>query len=498
VTMRKSLVASIIGRYAILVLQIATSVVLARLLTPAEMGVWSAGQAAIFLSATLRDFGAGDYLVRSDDAGRRAIGRVFALMLSISLICALLLWFSRYLLAQFFREPRLADLIEIMALTYLLMPFGLGALITLEREFAFVQLQLMQAAATVVGSVTSIVLAYKGFSFFSLAWGQLAQMLVLLALRTLARPRAVFCKPIFTGWRGIFQFGVFTTLTAIFNQISNQSITALIGRILGLAPLGLYERANGMNSYLSSDLTFSIMQVVYVGFSKIKDKPAELARLYLLTVENLTGVLWPAYALMALLSRQIVLVLYGPKWIFAAPLLMIISLGSLLHASYVPQVRILTSFGNVRSICAVEFTAMLFRVLAVLLLARFGLVWAVLGVASPSLLVTVLYWRVTVPRLAIRAADLVAPLRRSFLVLVLTLAGPVLVLYLTPVAHVSPVLQLGICLPVAGLGWLFCVRAISHGLRPEIALAIGHAPRIFRQLLGQPAASGGTPSRFLR
>ncbi|MBW8708121.1 MAG: oligosaccharide flippase family protein [Alphaproteobacteria bacterium] len=494
--MRKSLVASVIGRYAILVLQIATSVVLARLLTPAEMGVWSVGQSAIFLSSTLRDFGAGDYLIRSDDAGRRAIGRVFALMLSISLVCALLLWASRNLLAHFFREPKLADLIDLMTLTYLLMPFGLGALITLEREFAFVQLQLMQAAATIIGSVTAIVLAYRGFSYFSLAWGQLAQMLVLLALRTMARPAAVFCKPIFTGWKGIFRFGVFTTLTAIFTQVSAQSVTALIGRILGLSSLGLYERANGMNNYLSNDLTFSIMQVVYVGFSKVKDKPAELKRLYLATVENLTGVLWPAYALIALLSHQIVLVLYGPKWTFAAPLLAIISLSSLLQAFYVPQVRVLTSFANVRSICAVEFTAMVFRILAVLFLARFGLIWAVVGAVSPSAIVAMLYWRVTSPRLAVGMIDMLAPLGRSFLVLLFTLVGPLLLLLFTPVAQVSATLQLVICLPVAGLGWLLSVRAVSHGLRPEISLAMSHAPRLFRQLLGQ--ANGTAPSRFFR
>jgi hypothetical protein len=137
-----------------------------------------------------------------------------------------------------------------------------------------------------------------------------------------------------------------------------------------------------------------------------------------------------------------------------------------------------------------------FRILAVLFLARFGLIWAVVGAVSPSVIVAMLYWRVTSPRLAVGMIDMLAPLGRSFLVLLFTLVGPLLLLLFTPAAQVSATLQLAICLPVAGLGWLLSVRAVSHGLRPEMSLAMSHAPRLFRQLLGQ--ANGTTPSRFFR
>ena len=474
-------------------LQIATSVVLARLLTPAEMGVWGIGQSAIFLSSTLRDFGAGDYLVRSGDIGPKQIGRVFAVMLTISLVCVAGLWLSRHFMAAFFREPRLAGLIEVMTLTYLLMPFGLGALVVMEREFAFVQLQLMQAAATVTGSLVSIILAFKGFSFFSLAWGQLAQMAVLLILRTIARPAAVFCRPVFSGWSQIFHFGVFTTLTAVGNQLSGQLITGLIGRVLGLASLGLYERANGMNNYVANDLTFSIMQVVYVGFSRVKDKPAELARLYLTTVENLTGVLWPVYCLVALLAPQIVLVLYGPKWAGAAPILRIVALGSLLCALYAPQVRIQTSFCNVRTIWAVEGAGMIFRIAAAFLLARFGLVWTTAGVFASFIVPTVLYWK-TFPRLPLEKGAVALAIARSAGVVCMTVAGPALLLMTPAVARMPAFLQLTLCLPVAGLGWLWATRSVRHSLRTEIALMAGQGTRMFRQAVGLPVGNSDAAS----
>src|SRR3954469_354985 len=124
-TLRRPVIASVAGTYVVFIVQIAASMVLARLLTPSEMGVWGIAQAAILLSSTLRDFGAGDYLIRTGEIDARSIGRVFALMLCISLACASVLWLGRGAVAAYFAEPRLVGLIGIATLTYLLMPFGL-------------------------------------------------------------------------------------------------------------------------------------------------------------------------------------------------------------------------------------------------------------------------------------------------------------------------------------------------------------------------------------
>lgn len=492
-TLRRSLFAAVVGRYAIFALQIGLSMVLARLLTPAEMGVWGVAQSAIFLSSTLRDFGAGDYLVRSGDIGPKSIGRVFAVMLSISLVCAALLWLFRNAIALFFKRPEIAGLLEIMTLTYLLMPFGLGALVVLEREYAFVKLQWMQAAATISGGATAIVLALHGFSFYSLAWAQLVQMAVLLALRAIVKPAAVFCRPIFSGWSGIFQFGLYTTLTGISSQISGQAITGAIGRLLGMESLGYYERANGISGYVGNDLTFAIMQVVYVGFSKAKDKSEEAGALFLLTLENFTGVMWPGYVLVALLSGPLLLLFYGPQWTAAAPLLSILCLGATIQAAYVPHVRMLTSLSRVKTIFLIEATATALRVAAVLLLARRGLAWVSLGVVLPSLPVAIFYWRALHRRLTLAKSRLVAVLLRSLAVTFCATLPVVVLLRLPAIAAAGPAIQLAATLSSAALGWLLGLFLSGHRLKNEVLIALKQLPHLLRRLRSRWSRPGFAP-----
>ena len=489
-TLRRSVFASVIGTYGVFIIQIATSMVLSRLLTPAEIGVWSVAQAAIFLSSTLRDFGAGDYLVRSGEITRRSIGQVFAVMLSISLFCAAVLWFGRGAIAVFFHEPRLVGLIGVATLTYLLMPFGLGALVTMERELAFATVHLQAFVGVVVGGCTAIFLAWRGFSFYSLAWGQFVQMATVLVLRTLARPGAVFCPPVFSGLKSIFHFGIFTTINAAIGQISTQSVTAILGRMLGFAPLGLYDRSQSMSNYVSTGLTFPIMQVVYVGFVRVKDKPFELGQLFLATMENLTCVLWPAYALLALLAPHLFFVLFGAQWVAAAPLFRLICAASLVITAVGAMARLLIALGRVQTVTSIEGPMMLLRIAAVLLLVRYGVWYAVLGVILPNIASAPFYARAIWPCMQMKRRELIRTAVFPVALMVFTVAPPALVSVTHLLRALPPVPQLGALLALGGMGWLLGVMLCGPRLKAELIAIFDHAVCRFRPLAPAVPASG--------
>jgi O-antigen/teichoic acid export membrane protein len=324
-------------------------------------------------------------------------------------------------------------------------------------------------------------MAYYGFSFYSLAWGQLVQLVVLLILRAIARPWAVFCRPVFSGWKDILHFGTFTTMIGLLGQINTQAVTTIIGRTLGFSNLGFYERANGTNNYVR-DMTYSVMQVVYVGLSLVKDKPAEFAGLFIISIENMTGVFWPAYAFIMLLSGPIVSVLFGPAWAPAAPLLSIICGAGLFVSSCSVHARLLTSLGRVQSIFMIEAIGMAVRLPAVFFLARYGLQWTVIGVVAPYILTAVLYWREIRAHVVIRRALVIAALRRSFLVMLATISIPVLLMGTGFFDAYAPGFQLAISTVAAGVCWLIALYALRHPLRLELSGGIDHALTTLRRL----------------
>jgi O-antigen/teichoic acid export membrane protein len=359
------------------------------------------------------------------------------------------------------------------------MPFGLGALVTLECELAFATLQVMQLVATIVGSATAILLAFHGFSFYSLAWGQFAQMAILLILRTVSRPHAVFCWPVFSEWKGMLHFGAFTTLTAMVGQISAQSVTVVIGRVLGFSPLGLFERAQGVSNYVSTGLMFPVMQVVYVGFSRARNDPAKLTNLFLATIENLSGFVWPAYALMAVVSTSMFTVLYGSQWVAAAPLFRLVCVGGFLLSLYSAPVRLLTSQGRVRTVFLVESIVMILRISAVIILARYGIFFATMGAVMPTVVAVVLYWVAVSRHVNLWGREVAAVFGRSLAVTLSAVAVPILISATHVAADTPEIFQFLLSAFTGGAGWLVAIWLSGHRLRTEVTMVFHHGIKLF-------------------
>jgi O-antigen/teichoic acid export membrane protein len=249
-----------------------------------------------------------------------------------------------------------------------------------------------------------------------------------------------------------------------------------------------------MSNYVSTGLTFPVMQVVYVGFARVKDKPAELGRLFIATLENLTGVLWPAYALIALLARPMIYVLYGPRWLAAAPLLSLVCLGGILLTVYGVHARVLTALGRVGTIFAIECLVMCVRIVAALALARYGVFFAVLGVVAPSLIALPLYWWAVWPHIVMRRPDLVALFGRSLAVTLATLAIPLLIMMTQALAQAPQLAQFLSCLLAGGLGWLLGIRLCGHRLKGEIAGAWQHGIFLFKRVPGLTPETAPIPT----
>ena len=107
-SIRRSLITAVSGRFAGVFLQIVGSLVIARLLAPAEFGLFGIAGSVIAISGSLREFGVSSYLIRLEKVDRTALGRALAFTLSISLAAGIVIFLSRHAIAAFFREPEIA------------------------------------------------------------------------------------------------------------------------------------------------------------------------------------------------------------------------------------------------------------------------------------------------------------------------------------------------------------------------------------------------------
>jgi lipopolysaccharide exporter len=110
---RKALMLSLGQRYTALVLQLVSSVIIARLLSPAEVGIFSISAALIAIAHTMRDFGLGDYIIQEKELNEEKVAGAFTITLMIGVCLALVLLLASPFVATIYREEGLRRVLQL-------------------------------------------------------------------------------------------------------------------------------------------------------------------------------------------------------------------------------------------------------------------------------------------------------------------------------------------------------------------------------------------------
>ena len=170
---RRALLFSFAERYALIIINLASNLLIARLLTPAQIGVYSVTLAVMSIAQVLRDFGVASYLIQekelTDDHIRTALGVTLVIGVGLGLV----VFGAAPWVADFYREPLMRDLLWLASLNFLLLPFSTISLALLRRRLAFKALAIVNLVATLAGAVTSVGLCWAGYGPRGLVTGTL-------------------------------------------------------------------------------------------------------------------------------------------------------------------------------------------------------------------------------------------------------------------------------------------------------------------------------------
>src|SRR5262245_23519838 len=136
-SIRRGLAITTIERQLSLVIQIAVTVVLSRLLTPTEIGVWGIAYAATALLLAAREFATETFLIQRANLSREEAQAAFGVMLFVGLLVFSLLNLLAPRLAHFYSERGLVPLLQVMALAVLLEVFAAPLVGLMRRNMAF-------------------------------------------------------------------------------------------------------------------------------------------------------------------------------------------------------------------------------------------------------------------------------------------------------------------------------------------------------------------------
>jgi O-antigen/teichoic acid export membrane protein len=314
------------------VLQFAVGIVLARLLAPADFGVFATTGIFTGLAATVSNIGLGSALVQRAAIEERHRRTMLTANLVSSSLIVLLLWATSPAIAAYFRNPIAGPVLRLVALNFLLNAFSSVSFSLLSRVLNFRILAVTEAVAAAAFGLVAILLALRGYGVWAIAWAGLAQSLVRAVLLIL---RAGW--PLRLGWdrralADLLGLGAGLTLKRVINYAAANVDYAVIGRRLGPADLGYYTRAYGLITMPLHQFSRVIMTVLFPAFSRIQGDDARLIAGYSKVVTATAIVSFPFLVGLALVAPSFIAVIYGEKWLPTVLPLMIMCVAGMMKS----------------------------------------------------------------------------------------------------------------------------------------------------------------------
>jgi len=465
-TVRKSLAFSFAEKYSVMVLQFISTIILARLLTPEDIGIFSVAAVIIGLAHMLRDFGVANYLVQEKDLTPDRIKTALGVTLTIAWSTALVLFLASSNIANFYDEPGVKNVTLILACSFLFIPFSSTILGLLRREMSFRTLFFINIIAAVAHAITGISLAYLGYGYESLAWATIASAGTTVIVGIIKRPEGSQFKPSFKEFRRIFRFGSYSSAANFIQEAGTTTPDLAIGKLLGFSSLGIYSRAFGFVSIFNYAITAAITPVVIPAFAQAHRDGTQIKKHYLLATSYYTALAWPFFCFISIMALPLILLLYGNQWIAAAPIAQLLCFAFMLHTLSFFAGNYLVATGQIELYFKSQLILQIPRIILTIAaafhsLAMVAAIQIIFYAAS-----FILYHHYVHTKIEIELNGIISATYKSALIAIISSATTYLSTYITtPENNVTLVFIASLTFTIT---WLLAIFGLKHDLRHEI------------------------------
>ncbi len=308
------------------------TLILARILTPAEFGL--VGMALLVITALdiLRDAGIGAALIYRQRDGQPAANLAFLLSTGIGAALFLLNWLLAPLATQFFKTSSpseaaiVVSLLQVLGLSLFFAGLGSTQDALLQKEIDYRRRMIPEVGRTAIKGLLQVGLALAGWGVWSLVIGQVvgeAGATLLLWRVSSWRPTREFNRALL---RPIISYGSQIMMVGGLGWLVADVDYLIIGVLLGDAPLGLYTLAFRIPELIIRNLAQAVSNVAFPVAARFQDDKATLREAYLRMQHYMMIILAPLGFGLFAVSPALIHALFPPRWEPAIPVMQILSI----------------------------------------------------------------------------------------------------------------------------------------------------------------------------
>lgn len=327
----RSGVVSIAGRGANVLVQVGSTICLARLLAPDDFGLVAMVFAITGFAPVLIDLGTRDAAVQKPSITHEEVSALFWLTVGLGGSLSVILAVCSPLIATLYGEPRLTKIAFVSSLTFVLAGLSCQHVALLRRAMMFQRIAAVEVGANVISAALAIGMALSGFGFWALVFRPI-YVAVLTALGMWFFCRWLPGIPKLTpGVKEMLKFGLHVTGFTMTDYLGRAGDRMGLGMLNGARQLGFYQNAVAVYENALGLVTVPLHTVGAASLSKLRGNVAELKRAWGTALSSLSFYAMPAFAMLAVTGQDVVVLLLGEKWRPAGMLLNILALRGPAH-----------------------------------------------------------------------------------------------------------------------------------------------------------------------
>ena len=485
----RGIIVTMSGLWGRALLQMGATMVLARLLTPADFGLIAMVAAIIGVAELVRDFGMTGAIIQAQELSETVWRSIMWLSVLIGTMLAAIVALCAPLIAALYNEPQLVILTIVMAPGIFLSGLSMPLQARATREMRFANLAVIDVASMGGSVVAGIAAGFLGAGVWSLVIMGVTGIVVRLSmLWYIVRPSFGAPRISREAWPLISTGGsIFGAELLGYGEKNLDNV--IIGAQLGPAVLGQYTRAYSIFLLPLQQMNGPLGRVALPVLSALR-QDGDRYRKYIRNATLVIGYLTlPTYAAAAGVAGPLISVLLGPGWEVAAVIFSLLAIAGFAQAIGSVRTWIYISLGHSHR----QFRYDLVARPIVIAGYFFGIAWGgvyglVITYATLSLIMLIPGFGFAIRGTFVRAGDIVGSLPRPVLMAILTFAGSSVVSH---VLNAPPIIQVVAGLAASAL--LIAPLFLMRKYRADIATLWGfvrQAKRPKRPVEVAPEAGG--------
>ena len=321
-----------------------STIVLARLLVPADFGLVAMAMSIIAVLELLGAFGFDWTLVQRSEATTDQFNTVWTFNVIFSLFCSAVLVLTAGFAAAFYFESRLQAIMYALALGTFVQGFENIGVVNFRRELQFNREFKFLLAKKLASVAITIPLAFAMTSYWALIIGVVFGKVVSVALSYRVHPYRPRLS--LAAFGDLFHFSKWLFLNNIISFLNNRSADFVIGKMTGAQSLGLYSIAFEISNLPTTELVAPINRAAFPGYSRQADDLPKLRDSFMSVIAMIALFALPAAAGIALVADLAVSVLLGNRWQATVPLIQVLAFYGVIMALQTNIIYVYVAIGK--------------------------------------------------------------------------------------------------------------------------------------------------------